>query len=175
MAVVGEGGGERAFEGGVSGRCGGVLAEVVAEAEAVGPVGGIEGKEVQVVRSAADGVAHEPAAAGEGEVVFGGGDVAVGAKAGQEKVGDVEGGNGGENVDDGSGAQAWDGGAADVLDGEELGCDGGEAGALGYEGCGPGGVVRVERDGFGDGAGEELVGVGHGGGCWWWSVPGKGV
>ena len=134
-------GGKAAFEGGVFGRGGGVGAEVVAEGEHVGVVGGGEFEHVEVVGSAAIGDADD-------EVVAAG-NAALAAEFPADTLERGDGGagfvpvvNADEDVDDGFGGEIGDRGASDVVDGLNVVGDGVEdLGLGGLEGVGPGGVV----------------------------------
>lgn len=134
-------GGEAALEGGVFGGGGGVGAEVVAESEHVGVVGGSGFEHVEVVGAAAIGDACD-------EVVTAG-DAALAAEFPADAFERGDGGAGffpvvdaDEDVDDGLGAEARDRGAANVVDGFNVRGNGAEdLGLGGFEGVGPGGVV----------------------------------
>ena len=134
-------GGEAEFEGGVFGCGGGVGAEMVAEGEHVDVVGGREFEHVEVVGAAAIGEAYD-------EVVAAG-DAALAAEfpadsfewsdcgAGFFPVVDAD-----EDVNDGLGGETSDRGAADVVDGLDMGANGFEDLGFGcFEGPAPGGVV----------------------------------
>ncbi len=140
-------GGKAEFEGGVFGCGGGVGAEMVAEGEHVSVVGGGGFEHVEVVGAAAIGDADD-------EVVAAG-DAALAAEFPAEAL---EGGDGDaglvpvvdadEDVDDGFGGEANDGGAADVVDGLDVGGDGAvDLGFSGFEGVGPDGVVGEDGRG----------------------------
>lgn len=158
-------GGEAAFEGGVFGGGGGVGAEVVTEGEHVGVVSGGEFEHVEVVGAAAVGDADD-------EVVAAG-DTALAAEFPADALerGDGDAGffpvvDADEDVDDGFGGEAGDGGAADVVDGLDVGGDGVEDSGAGVgEEPWPGGVVGDDSRGWWCLRGRPVFeGVGHGGG-----------
>jgi hypothetical protein len=154
--VGGMGGGEVLFEEAVGRSDVGVGAEVVAEGEVAGGVGGIFLEGVDLVGSGAGGiVAVEMAAAGNTEFAF---DVVAelfeGGVAGVDE-GDVC--DDGEHIDDGLGVDAGDGGAADVVNGDEVVSEcGGGLGVGGSECFGPFALEGDDDDafvGFGGGSG----------------------
>lgn len=116
--VGGVAGVDFAFQGLVLLSSGFVVAEVRAEGQVALDAGGAGFVDVDVVTAKTFVVAGEEAAAGE--AVFAPGAVAGGLELGGQVVDGGEAADEGEDVDDGLGGEARDGGAAEVVDFDEL-------------------------------------------------------